>query len=96
MIVGKTGNLRLTLFFTMPNADRENEDFQDRPRGQKTQHAAEGKIRRRPKKAKPRGPEGFKTMAPRSWNANLNFTMVFTKRNGETGTKTRAKTHIMA
>ena len=67
MIVGKTENVRLTSFFTMPNADRENEDFQDRPLGQKkTQHAAEGKIRRRPKKAKPHGPESFKTMAPRS------------------------------
>ena len=29
MIVGKTENVRLTSFFTMPNADRENEDFQE-------------------------------------------------------------------
>ena len=91
MLVGEIENLRLTSFFTMPNADRENEDFQDRPLSQKTQHAAEGKIRRRPKNAKPHGPEGFKTMAPRSWNETLSFTTVFTKRSGEKGPKHERK-----
>ena len=89
MIFSKTEHAHLTSFFTAPNADRPKT-------AKKTPHAAEGKIIRFPKSAKPHGPEGFKTMAARSWNQNLDFTMVFTKRNAEKGAKTRAKTHIMA